>query len=228
LVASFKDLIKIISAEIPDFELYFSELWEYFDCEERDLSKFTYVDTSLYPDKIKAPLIIFLIEAFKNLSGKRIFVFDEVWDFLSNNAEYIAECFRTFRKSGASAIAISQGLDDFSSTEMGKVIAKLSTTKILFQQSADESSELDSFDIEKIKLLSTKRKMYSEFYIKTELHRKTARFFPAHLEYELFTSFHRDRESFDRFQQNYDDYFPFADIVDRYVSFKYFNGDLYA
>ena len=182
----------------------------------------------MYPDKIKAPLIIFLIEAFKNLSGKRIFVFDEVWDFLSNNAEYIAECFRTFRKSGASAIAISQGLDDFSATEMGKVIAKLSTTKILFQQSAEVSSELDSFDIEKIKMLSTKRKVYSEFYIKTELHRKTARFYPVPKEYELFTSYHKDRELFDRFHDHYAEFFPFYDIVDRYVDFKYFSGGLYA
>ena len=227
-IATFKELIQKISNEIPDFELYFSELWDFFDNCDRNLSKFTYVDTSLYPDKIKAPLIIFLIEAFKNLSGKRIFVFDEVWDFLSNNAEYIAECFRTFRKSGASAIAISQGLDDFSATEMGKVIAKLSTTKILFQQSAEVSSELDSFDIEKIKMLSTKRKVYSEFFIKTELHRKTARFYPVPKEYELFTSYHKDRELFDRFHDHYAEFFPFYDIVDRYVDFKYFNGGLYA
>lgn len=227
-VVTFKELIQAISAQIPEFELYFSELWDYFDNIDRNLSKFTYVDTSLYPDKIKAPLIIFLIEAFKNLEGKRIFVFDEVWDFLSNNAEYIAECFRTFRKSGASAIAISQGLDDFSVTEMGKVIAKLSTTKILFQQSADESCELDSFDIEKIRMLSTKRKVYSEFYIKTEFHRKIARFYPMHLEYELFTSYHKDREQFDRFHAHYAEFFPFFDIVDRYVDFKYFNGGISA
>ncbi|MGZ3857668.1 MAG: VirB4 family type IV secretion system protein, partial [Bacteriovorax sp.] len=227
-VSTFKDLIQKISAQIPEFELYFSELWEYFDNVDRDLSKFTYVDTSLYPDKIKAPLIIFLIEAFKNLEGKRIFVFDEVWSFLSNNAEYIAECFRTFRKSGASAIAISQGLDDFSATEMGKVIAKLSTNKILFQQSVEESRELDSFDIEKIKMLSTKRKVYSEFYIKTEHHRKTARFYPIPLEYELFTSYHKDRESFDRFYSHYAEFFPFWDIMNRYVDFKYFYGGISA
>jgi len=223
-VVTFKDLIEKISAQIPGFELYFSELWDYFDNVERDLSKFTYVDTSLYPDKIKAPLIIFLIEAFKALSGKRIFVFDEVWEFLSKNAEYIAECFRTFRKSGASAIAISHGLDDFSATEMGKVIAKLSSTKILFQQSVEESCELDSFDIEKIKMLSTKRKVYSEFYIKTEHHRKTARFYPEPLEYELFTSSHRDRELFERFHGHYAESLPFWDVVDRYVDFKYFYG----
>jgi len=227
-VKSFKDLILKLSAQIPDFELYFSELWNFFDNNERDLSKFTYVDTSLYPDKIKAPLIIFLIEAFKNLEGKRIFVFDEVWSFLSNNAEYIAECFRTFRKSGASAIAISQGIDDFSASEMGKVIAKLCSIKILFQQSTEESSELDNFDIEKIKMLSTKRKVYSEFYIKTEQHRKSARFYPLPLEYELYTSNHNDREVFDRFHNHHAEFFPFCDIVDRFVDFKYFYGGISA
>ncbi|MGZ3789732.1 MAG: VirB4 family type IV secretion system protein [Bacteriovorax sp.] len=227
-VSTFKELIDKVSSQIPDLGLYFSELWDYFDGAPRDLTKFTYVDTSLYPDKIKAPLIIFLIEAFKNLEGKRIFIFDEVWHFLNNNAEYIAECFRTFRKSGASAIAISQALSDFSASDLGSVIAKLSTTKILFQQSAEVSSELDRFDVEKIKMLSTKRKVYSEFYIKTEHHRKTARFYPAPLEYELFTSSHKDRESFDRFFNHYAEFFPLGDIVDRYVDFKYFHGGINA
>jgi len=227
-VKNFKELILLIADEISDFELYFSELWDFFDDKDRDLSKFTYVDTTLYPDKIKAPLIIFLIEAFNHLEGRRLFVFDEVWTFLSNNAEYIAECFRTFRKSGASAIAISQGIDDFSMTDMGKVIAKLCSTKILFQQTIDTSSEINSFDVEKIKSLSTKRKEYSEFYIKTEHHRKIARFYPTALEYELYTSNHNDRHAFDRFHAHYAEFFPFPEIMDRYVDFKYYFGGLSA
>ncbi len=224
-VATFKDLIHKISVEIPDFELYFSELWEFFDSTERELNKFTYVDTSLYPDKIKAPLIIFLIEAFKNLDGDRIFVFDEVWDFLRNNAEYIEECFKTFRKHGAGAIAIFQGLG---TNEIAMAIAKLCSTKFLFQQNLEESSEFDNFDIEKNKMLSTKRKEYSEFYIKTEHHRKTARFYPSPLEYELFTSYHKDREVFNRFEDHYAEFFPFDEIVDRYIDFKYYYGGLCA
>lgn len=227
-IESFKDLISKISAQIPEFDLYFAELWNYFDNTERDLSKFTYVDTSLYPDKIKAPLIIFLIEAFKSLEGKRIFVFDEVWDFLKNNAEYIAECFRTFRKSGASAIAISQGIDDFNVSALGEVIAKLCSTKIFFQQNVSESSELDRFDLERIKNLSTKRKMYSEFYIKTEHHKKIARFYPAPLEYELYTSYHKDREVFDRFNAHYSEFLSFPDIMDSFIDFKYFYGGISA
>jgi len=227
-VTNFKDLILLIAEEISDFELYFSELWEFFDDNDRHLSTFTYVDTSLYPDKIKAPLIIFLIESFNHLEGRRLFVFDEVWSFLSNNSDYIAECFRTFRKSGASAIAISQGIDDFAMTDMGKVIAKLCSTKILFQQSIDTSSEINTFDVEKIKSLSTKRKEYSEFYIKTEHHRKIARFYPTALEYELYTSNHSDRQTFDRFHAHYAEFFPFPEIMERYVDFKYYFGGLNA
>lgn len=148
--------------------------------------------------------------------------------FLTNNAEYIAECFRTFRKSGASAIAISQGIDDFSETQMGKVIAKLCSTKILFQQTIETSSEITSFDVEKIRELSTKRKEYSEFYVKTEHHKKIARFYPTALEYELFTSNHNDRNSFDRFYGHYVEYFSFPEIMDRYVDFKYYFGGMSA
>jgi hypothetical protein len=225
-ISSFKELILKISAQIPDLELYFSELWEFFsenESPEKELSKLTYVDTSLYPDKIKAPLIIFLIESFKHIEGKKIFIFDEVWSFLTKNADYIAECFRTFRKHGASAIAISQGLDDFTSTILGKVIAQNSYTKILFHQNSEGLGFLDDFDQQKIKSLSTKVGAYSEFYIKTEILRKLARFYPSSLEYELFTSNHDDNLSFSKFEIHYHNYFPFWNIVERWVDFKYYH-----
>jgi hypothetical protein len=224
--SSFKELILKISSQIPDLELYFSELWEYFDEKvnhENELPKLTYVDTSLYPDKIKAPLIIFLIEGFKHIEGKKLFIFDEVWSFLTKNADYIAECFRTFRKYGASAIAISQGLDDFTSTVLGKVIAQNSYTQVLFHQNSEGPGFLDDFDQQKIKSLSTKVGAYSEFYIKTELLRKLARFYPSSLEYELFTSKHEDILSFNKFENHYRDYFPFWNIVERWVDFKYYH-----
>ena len=132
------------------------------------------------------------------------------------------------RANGASAIAISQGIDDFSETQMGKVIAKLCSTKILFQQTIETSSEITSFDVEKIRELSTKRKEYSEFYVKTERHRKITRFYPTALEYELFTSNHNDRNSFDRFHGHYAEYFSFPEIMDRYVDFKYYFGGMSA
>jgi hypothetical protein len=219
---SFKDLILIISKEIPDMHLYFSEIWEFFDDEVRTLSKLTYVDTSLYPDKIKAPLIIYLIECFKNLDGKRIFIFDEVWSFLTKNADYIAECFRTFRKHGASAIAISQGIEDFIQTPLGLAIAQNSYTKFYFSQVSECRSFLDDFDQSKVRSLFTKKGNHSEFYIKTETIKKIVQFYPSYLEYEIFTSNYEDNLSFDSFKKQNEDFFNFPEIVKRYVHFKYF------
>jgi len=222
---SFRELVQKISSEIPDIELYFAELWEFFDDEVRDLSRFTYVDTSIYPDKIKAPLIIFLLEAFNRLEGRKIFIFDEVWSFLRNNADYIEECFRTFRKHGGSAIPITQGLDDYTDeNSLGRIIPKLCSTKIFFQQLVGNSELVDSFDKDKIGELSTKRKKYSEFYIKTEFHRKIVRYYPTPIEYELGTSNDLDRTSFDRFYEQNVDYFEFPEIMNRFVEFKYYFG----
>lgn len=225
-VTSFKELILCISAQIPELDLYFAELWEFFDTEERSLSSFTYVDTSIYPDKIKAPLIIFLIEAFKRIEGRKLFFFDEVWDFLRNNGSYLEECFRTFRKHGGGAIAISQGIGDFEQTPIGSIIGKLCSTKIFLQQNLDGLNQLDSFDLGKIKSLSTKRKQYSEFYIKTEFHRKIARYYPTPLEYELGTTSDLDRKSFENFYQQNEAYFEFPEIMDRFVNFKYYFGGI--
>ncbi len=223
---SFKDLIFIIEHEIPDIDLYFSELWEFFDDIERPLSELTYVDTSLYPDKIKAPLIIFLIECFKNLDGNRVFVFDEVWSFLNKNAEYISECFRTFRKHGASAIAISQGVEDFIQTPLGLSIAQTSFTKFYFSQTivANAQGFVDDFDQDRIKELGTKNKSHSEFYLKSENHRKVIHYYPTNQEYELFTSNYEDNKTFNLFLEENQKYFPFWKTFDRYINFKYLNG----
>lgn len=219
---SFKELILILSKEVSDLDLYFSELWEFFDDETRNLSKLAYVDTSLYPDKIKAPLIIYLIEYFKNLEGKRIFVFDEVWSFLTKNANYIAECFRTFRKHGASAIAISQGIEEFTQTPLGLVIAQNCFTKLYFNQHSQSKSFLDEFDQQRIKSLMTKKGSHSEFYLKSETIKKIVQFYPSYLEYELFTTNHEDNQSFNVFRQLNENIFNFKEIMKRFVDFKYF------
>lgn len=217
-----KELIVLLNKDVPDIEYYFSELWPYFDDEKRELSRLTYVDTSLYPDRIKAPLIIYLIECFKSIDGRKVFAFDEVWSFLNKNAEYISECFRTFRKHGASAIAISQGIEDFIQSPLGLSIAQNSFTKFYFNQTGLRNSFLDDFDLEKIKSLKTKKGVHSSFYIKSETKRKIAIFRPDLLEYELFTSNYEDNQSFLKFQKINEQIFNFSEVMKRYVHFKYF------
>ncbi len=131
---SFDCFLERLESEFSGIKYYFSEIKEYFTNEQIELNSLTYCDLSLYPASIKAPLIVYLIEYFKNLEGQKIFIFDECWQLLTKNADYIAECFRTFRKHQASAVAIAQNLEDFLSSILGRVIYQNSHFKFLFRQ----------------------------------------------------------------------------------------------
>jgi hypothetical protein len=80
-----------------DIRYFFNELEDSFNNDKFESPDLLYVDLSLYPDRIKAPLIIYLLEHFKHLNGKRIFILDECWNLLTNHGQFIAESFRTFR-----------------------------------------------------------------------------------------------------------------------------------
>jgi len=131
---SFDCFLDRLESEFAGIKYYFSEIKGYFTNEQIELNSLTYCDLSLYPASIKAPLIVYLIEYFKNIEGQKVFIFDECWQLLTKNADYIAECFRTFRKYHASAVAIAQNLEDFLSSVLGRVIYQNSHFKFLFRQ----------------------------------------------------------------------------------------------
>lgn len=209
-IKSFADLIDQLENDFKGISFYFSEIEEYFTNETLLLNDLTYCDFSNYPDSIKAPLIIYLIEYFKNLTGKRLIIFDECWHLLSKNADYIAECFRTFRKHNASAIAISQNLDDFSVSQLGRVIIQNTYWKFMFRQSLMPSEFIDTQAIELINSIQSKKGAYSEFLLFSEDYKKPMRFYPSHLEYQLFTS---DREDNNKL-------LAYIDCNEKYLSFN--------
>lgn len=222
-IKSFRELIGVLEQEIPDISLYFSELWDFFTNDDVKITSLTYVNTTDFPDKIKAPLIIYLIEYFKRLDGKKIFVFDEVWSFLRKNASYIEESFRTFRKENASAIAISQGLSDFTSTELGRVIADLSYYKFLFSQNTEGLPGLTNFDHERVSSVKSMKGFYSEFYFKSENNRKILRYYPTDLEYVLFNTEPAEKVELTKFMEIYGPFFDYQNVIKRFVDFKYHN-----
>ncbi len=223
---NFRELVLALSEDFTGIDLYFEEVWQYFSDSNVSLSNLIYCDLTLYPDRLKRPLIIFLIECFKKQTGKRIFIFDECWNLLENNARYIAECFRTFRKHNASAIAISQNIDDFSETELGKVIIQNTFYKILFRQTVSNNVFLSPYEKELIQELRSQKRKYSEFIVISEDIRKIARFYPSAIEYELFTSDKSDMESFDRYFKEVGQYFGFHRAIENYVSAKYLGEEL--
>jgi len=69
---------------------------------------------------------------------RKLVVFDECWKLLSSpeSAAFIAECYRTFRKYGASAISVTQSLNDFLVGGLENAILGNSNTRLILRQNS--------------------------------------------------------------------------------------------
>ncbi|MCA9407226.1 MAG: ATP-binding protein, partial [Candidatus Omnitrophica bacterium] len=69
---------------------------------------------------------------------RKIVVFDECWKLLSSpeSAAFIAECYRTFRKYGASAVSVTQSLNDFMMGGLENAILGNSNTRFILRQNS--------------------------------------------------------------------------------------------
>jgi len=220
-IKTFSDFLKELEKEFSGISFYFSELKDFFTDETNELNNLTYCDFSNYPEAMKAPLIIYLIEYFKNLDGKKIFIFDECWHLLNKNADYIAECFRTFRKHQASAIAISQNLDDFSITQLGRVIIQNTYWKLMFRQSLSASEFMDTHTIDLINSIQSKKGEYSEFLLLSEDHKKPIRYYPTYLEYQLFTSDRQDNNKLFHYINANKEFLTFQECLINFTKLKH-------
>ncbi|MBI2519471.1 MAG: hypothetical protein HYV97_03615 [Bdellovibrio sp.] len=217
---SVKSFLAELEKEFSGISYNFAELVQYFTDEVQSLNSFTYCDFGKYPDAMKAPLIIYLIEYFRHLTGRKIFIFDECWHLLTKNADYIAECFRTFRKENASAMAISQNLDDFLKTQIGRVIVQNTHSKFLFRQALVESEFLDSTGKAHLDSIFSKKGDYSEFLFLSDTHKKPLRYYASPLEYELFTSDKSDTNHFDFYMKEKGRFLSFKDAITNYTKIK--------
>ena len=220
LVQNFGEFLCELKKEFEGIDYYFKEIDEFFEDDYAYQNDFTYCDFSIYPDALKAPLIIYLIEYFKNLYGKKIFIFDECWHLLSKNADYVAECFRTFRKNNASAIAISQNLDDFVETQLGRVIIQNTYYKFLFRQSLRTSEFLDAHSKMVLDSVQSVKGKYSEFLLLTEKNKKPLRFYPTDLEYNIMTTSKNDLEEFAKYMEGSGQYLTYENAMNNFTDIK--------
>lgn len=227
---SFTGLITYLSKSFEGIEHYFNELQDFITDAEVRITDITYVDTALYPKKIIGSLIIYLIEYFKNIDGKKIFLFDECWEYLERNSDYIEECFRTFRKHNASAIAITQDVADFLSnnSKVGQVIYNNTNHKLFFYQDTTNTPLISHEDSDRIKSLKSVHGSHSEFFYKDDAIRKTVRFYATPLEYELFTTKKEDNLKLDKYIAVYGEYLDFKTLMHNWVDFKYNHGGMNA
>lgn len=99
-----------------------------YNIEENNLAVIMYVITEIYWDKIR-----------NSRNKKKIIYMDEVWRLIGSNSEtanFVYKIFKTIRKYGGAATAITQDVNDFFSLEDGKYgrgILNNSSIKAIFQ-----------------------------------------------------------------------------------------------
>jgi hypothetical protein len=229
-VRTFFELINFLEAKIPDISYYFSEIWPYITNSLSEKSKLTYVDLSIYPESIIPGVILFTIEYFKNLGSEdeyRILLIDECWKLLSRNHEYIAQCFRTFRKHGCSAISITQNIEDLISLgSISTAILGNCNFKIVFRQTISEASRkfFSEHEIDLISTINSDKGNFSEFLIIAQdgQTKKVARYYASDLEYAIFNTSKSDKIKWEKFKDKYSDIFTIKEIMNAYVLL---NGD---
>lgn len=145
-------------------------------------------------------------EVQRDKSRMKFLVFDECWRLLENEAgsQFIGEVFRTFRKYFASAIAISQNIDDFAKSKVASAILTNTSIKwILMQKGADQKRlqevlQLNDNEMGLIASLRQERGVYSESFLIVEDRHTVVSVEPTSLEYWIATTDPRDLASFDQ------------------------------
>lgn len=139
-------------------------------------------------------------EVQRDRSRMKFLIFDECWKLLEDaaGASFIGEVFRTFRKYFASAIAISQNIDDFAKSKIATAILSNSSVKwILLQKGADkgrlkEVLALNENEVGLISSLTQERGVFSEAFLMVEDRRSVVSVETTPLEYWLATTDPRD------------------------------------
>lgn len=220
----FKSLIEFISTEIEEFDLYFAEYWQYISDECAEIKKITYVDLNKYPSIFKGSLIIYLMEFFSHIKGKKLLLIDEASNELKNNAEYVESKSRRIRKEDGSLVMISQGLNDFLSDEysgIGRIIYNNSTHKFHFSEKSLPDDIIHSEDVEIIQKLKSVKGEYSECFYRNDTVRKVIRYYISPLELELFSTTKDHVEEIERFESKFEGYFNYETIMHKWIDFKY-------
>ena len=232
---TFWELVEFLAKDFAGINLYFEEIADFIGGDIIGNKKILYIDIDNYPKEATAPLIIFLLQYFKHIEGKeKILIFDECWSFLKGHASYIGECFRTFRKTGAFPVAISQGIDDFSNIdgEIGEAITNNSYFKVYFPQRIKVENEfahneLTHFDLKRIESLDFAKSIFSDCYLKSSDNKfqKIIRNYLTPLELELFHTEAGEDDKLFQFIQDFGKYFASnAKAIESYIQLRH--GDI--
>lgn len=171
---------------------------------DRSLVSFDLKGLESYPDLQAVALYLVTDSVWREIQSDRermkVLVFDECWKLLESpvGASFIGEVFRTFRKYFASAIAISQNIDDFSKSRVASAVLPNTSIKwVLMQKGADherlkEVLHLNDREVSLISRLSQERGVYSQAFLMAEDSHCVVSIEPTPLEYWMATTDPRD------------------------------------
>ncbi len=171
---------------------------------QRPIVSFDLKGLETYPDLQAVCLYIITDfvwrEVQKDRSSMKFLVFDECWKLLESEAgaSFIGEVFRTFRKYYASAIAISQNIDDFAKSKVANAVLPNTSLKwVLMQKGADQARlrevlQLNENEMALIAALHQERGVYSQAFLMAEDKHCVVAIEPTPLEYWIATTDPRD------------------------------------
>lgn len=179
---------------------------------EKDIIAFDLKGLENYPDlqAICLYIVTDLVwrEVQKDRSQMKFLVFDECWKLLKDEAAlvFIEEVFRTFRKYFASAIAISQDLNDFLSSKIASALLPNCPVKwILLQNQNDftkikESLGLNDNELSLIRSLHQDKGLYSEAFLVAGDNHTVVVIEPTPLEMWIATTDPRDLSAIEKYK----------------------------
>jgi conjugal transfer ATP-binding protein TraC len=147
-------------------------------------------------------------EVQRDRTNPKFVVFDECWSLLENEAggRFLGEVFRTFRKYRASAIAISQTMDDFANSKVASAILPNASIKWLLKQtggnlpSLQKILRLNEREIKLIESITSKKGFYSEAFLIAGDDKQVVVIESTPLEYWLATTDPADLKALERAQ----------------------------
>lgn len=148
-------------------------------------------------------------EVQRDRVSQKFVVFDECWRLLENEAgsRFIGEVFRTFRKYKASAIAISQTMDDFARSKVASAILPNSSVKWVMKQtggnipSLKEILLLNERETKLVESVTSKKGYFSEAFLVAGDEKQVVVVESTPLEYWLATTDPQDLKVFEEIQR---------------------------
>ena len=192
--------------------------------------KYIYADSQGLPDELVAPFILYVQAYFDSSSGPKTFCWDECWSVFDNDPKSLRFAAKTGRKDDKQHIFVSQELDEFQdeSQNIAKAVIGNTYWKIVFNQPVINHKCLAPYVKEKVSTCITTKGEYSECVI-TSMNREIVKKLRLNFDIFMFELTMSDGQEWKMqmsFLDKMSEYLDFKTAFNKWLSFKYGEGDV--